>query len=291
MKIQTSSPPVSRVEFCIILVNWNCSSLIIDRLKDLSPRHSLIVVDNNSDDWESIEQFVAKSNFDVTLLRLESNLGFGGGMNAGMREAERLGFKYVLLLNPDAFPEPNQLDLMLSRLNEFDVIGIQQVTKISSNHLKPYPCAAVLRRGRFVAIETVDKDFQEVDLVTGAAILLKLDFAKKVGFIDERFFHYKEEFDFTYRMGVSGARVCIVGGAPLIHLSGHSLNHESPMSSYYWVRNEILFLQIVDVVPFFQKVISVAATIISRFKKNGVRHTFAIIQGFAHGIASRGGKF
>ncbi|MCH9648412.1 MAG: glycosyltransferase family 2 protein [Deltaproteobacteria bacterium] len=87
-----------------IVVHWNNEELL-DRLVEAwpeDPRFELIVVDNSASAEVSEQR--------VRLLRPAENLGFGGGANLGVREARA---PVVLILNPDAVPEPGALEALL----------------------------------------------------------------------------------------------------------------------------------------------------------------------------------
>lgn len=87
-----------------VVVHWRNEELLA-RLTSAwprDPRFELIVVDNGSSG--SLELGPAR------LVRTEGNLGFGGGANAGAAEARG---PILLILNPDAIPEPGALDRLL----------------------------------------------------------------------------------------------------------------------------------------------------------------------------------
>lgn len=275
---------------CLLLVNWNCSEHIISRISELGPTYPIIVINNNSPDFWKIQEFLARSDFKVPVISLDSNLGYGGGMNAGMREAKRLGFQFALLLNPDSVPSVKQIDLMFNYCSSFDVVGIQQYKIDEFGNRVTYPCAAKFKKRGFSALPDVNVEILQVDVVTGAAILVDLNFAERVGFIDEKYFHYKEEFDFTYRMGLEGARIGIVGAEPLFHLSGQSLSQRSKTASYYSIRNEILFIRSLDQLTRISKIRITLVCVLDRFKQAGISHFAPIMQGLAHGAKNQGGR-
>lgn len=99
-----------------VVVHWRNEELLA-RLASAwprDPRFELIVVDNGSSGPLEIGP--------ARLVRPESNLGFGGGANAGAAEARG---EILLILNPDAIPEPGALDRLLEGFEAFpDAAGL-----------------------------------------------------------------------------------------------------------------------------------------------------------------------
>jgi len=124
----------------IIIPNWNSKVLLerclwmVDRTvtgfcRPSGPESPLevIVVDNGSDKDDSvaylkaIEEF-SPFGFPVSVVYNKENLGFAGGINAGMRAA-RPGTD-VCLLNVDAEPQPGWLEALYGTLIRFPDAGM-----------------------------------------------------------------------------------------------------------------------------------------------------------------------
>jgi len=78
---------------CILVLNWNGAEDTIDCVESLKnvtyPNVETVVIDNGSSD-DSVH-LIEKAHSDVTILKLESNLFYGGGNNAGLQWAHELG--------------------------------------------------------------------------------------------------------------------------------------------------------------------------------------------------------
>ncbi|MEV4542222.1 glycosyltransferase family 2 protein [Micromonospora echinaurantiaca] len=230
-----------------VILNWNCADDTIRCLRAvLGGSHvpDVIVVDNGSSD-DSIGKLdrVAEP---FTLLRLDRNLGYAGGMNAGIREAEARGADRVWLLNADAVPRPDALATLLRHADRFDVSTSLQTTSATPDDpdAEPYVVAAMLPNGKVRPVRCAgcDQAAHEVDMVTGAALLLRLSSVTGVGLFDERFFHYKEEFDLVRRIADAGGRIGLVCASEVWHQRGASLSGSSPRARYYHHRNEVLYV-------------------------------------------------
>jgi GT2 family glycosyltransferase len=98
----------SRDAVSVVIPNWNGRDLLEKYLPSIeaalagNAANELIVVDNGSTDGSAA--FVGERFPNVKLIKLERNLGFGGGSNAGFRAAKN---DIVVLLNSDMRVAPD----------------------------------------------------------------------------------------------------------------------------------------------------------------------------------------
>lgn len=231
-----------------MILNWNCADDTIRCARAVAAGSTvpeIVIVDNGSrdDSVAKLEKFDAP----VTLLRLDRNLGYAGGMNAGIREAEARGAEWVWLLNADALPRRDALSTLLRHGDRFEVATSLQTTSAHPDDPapEPYVVAAMLPKGKVRPFRCAGcaEGAHEVDMVTGASLLLRLPWVVRVGLFDERFFHYKEEFDLVRRIGDAGGRIGFVCASEVWHRRGGSLSGSSPRARYYYHRNEILYVR------------------------------------------------
>ena len=84
-------------EVTVLCIYYNSKNIIIEGLSSLMDAKKVIVVDNASTDGsaQAIEQALPS----VTVIRSETNRGYGSGVNAGL---EHVQTPYLLIVNPDA---------------------------------------------------------------------------------------------------------------------------------------------------------------------------------------------
>lgn len=238
--------PVVELEaeaFVVIIVNWNSAHEIVQLVKSFPHGTPYIVIDNLSADFDLLSALREDSGL-VAIRQAESNLGYGGGMNIGIKMAMELGFRWVLMLNPDVHPNEDVFDSMAKLRSTADVIGIQQYKDFGDEVKRRYACAGSIIDGWKVSPIILDPgEVREVDVVTGAAILARTELIAAAGFFDEDYFHYKEEFDLTYKIKSLGGRIYVTSKAELSHDGGVSLSHHSPMAVFYAIRNDLMFLR------------------------------------------------
>jgi GT2 family glycosyltransferase len=136
------------------------------------------------------------------------NLGFGAGANVALRRLGRNPPEAVLLLNPDAVLNPNDLRMLAEYLNE---VRNRRVAAVSPRLLGPdgtgqrvvwpYPTpwrawAEAFGMGRRIP--------SHATFVIGAVLLLRWDAVREVGWFDEQFFLYAEETDWQRRADALG---------------------------------------------------------------------------------------
>jgi GT2 family glycosyltransferase len=237
-----------RSDIVAVILNWNCARDTIRCLRAVAAgtvRPAVIVVDNGSAD-DSIAR-LERLDDDFSLVQLDHNLGYAGGMNAGIAEAYARGASWVWLLNADAVPRPGALEALLELGDRFAVAASCQVTSASPDTAdsEPYVVAAMLRNGKPKPFRCpgCDQRAHQVDVVTGAALLIGLPWIERVGPFDERFFHYKEEYDLVCRIAEAGGHVGLVCASEVWHQRGASLHRASPRAQYYFHRNEVLYVR------------------------------------------------
>ena len=118
-------------ETCIIIPCYNEQDSIrklITQIIELVPLAKIVVVDDSSLD---LSRDIVKSIKNVDLIELPVNLGIGGTVQAGLKYANRYGYKYLVRLDGDGQHAPDYIETMLEPLvrGEADMtIGSRFVT-------------------------------------------------------------------------------------------------------------------------------------------------------------------
>lgn len=117
--------PPSRDAATVVIPNWNGRDLlekflpsVVEALEGNS-RNEIIVVDNASQDGSA--EFLAECFPAVRVLKLDTNLGFGGGSNKGFEAASN---DIVVLLNNDMRVQPNFLSPLLEPFEDELVFSV-----------------------------------------------------------------------------------------------------------------------------------------------------------------------
>jgi GT2 family glycosyltransferase len=235
-----------------ICVNWNGRGVLRETVNSLLGSNyaglDVLVVDNASTD-DSITSLPGK----VGVVRLETNLGYGGAINAVVRPLlETESASHFLLLNNDVILAEGAVSALIEyakdkepgvfgpRIVRFDAPGRLEAAwgKVSWSHVlaRYYGKNANKNRSQW-------ERFRQVELLLGSVLLVHRQIFEKVGLFDENFFMYHEEVDFLFRTRRSGFPVYYCPKAEVIHHGAHS-TRQQPLKKVYWIRrNAIHFLR------------------------------------------------
>src|SRR5205085_785621 len=146
----------------------------------------------------------------------------------------------LLLLNSDTLVSPGALDTLLLELQrrpDVAVVGPRLVdaagrpelsfgrmlTPLNERRQKRLGGAYARREPRSVAlVESMTRQEQWPDWVSGACMLVRRSDAEAVGLLDERFFMYTEDVDFCAAIRARGRRILFTPAAEIVHLRGRS---------------------------------------------------------------------
>ena len=216
-----------------------------------------IKVREYSEDFENSQESLKIEDLtlpQLTLIKNKKNYGFPGGNNIGMKFALKFfNPDYILLLNNDTVVEENFLVELIENGEIRDDIGILG-PKIyfydEPNTLWSAGCKISWKLSRGIQIGTneVDKGQydteKEVEYVSGSAFLIKTEVIEKIGLMDETYFLYFEESDWTLRANQEDYKSLYVPKASVWHRvsrSGGGIREQ--MGLYYITRNRWIFMK------------------------------------------------
>jgi GT2 family glycosyltransferase len=243
----TASP---KIFVCIL--NWNKRDDTLHCLEAVLaqnyPDLRAVVVDNGSTD-DSVPALRALGDR-IDLIENKENFGFTGGCNTGMRHALAHGGDYVWLLNNDSECDPETLSRLVAYAEARPDIGM--VSPIIADLRTREDSFAVGRLDLATGIDSQTADAAEAQamqerypgqiMLKGTALLLKRSLIERVGFLDERFFAYCEDNDYSVRCAAAGFRAACVTTERIYHDEGQpGGGWRKPYAYYYAVRNGILF--------------------------------------------------
>jgi GT2 family glycosyltransferase len=263
---------ISYPTVCIIILNWNGWQDTIRCLESVFCVHypdiKVITCDNNSHDgsFEQIKTWVdtltgEKTN-KFTLIRTESNLGYSGGNNVGLRHALTQEIDLFMLLNNDTVVSEDFLLPLVKTIKNNPNLGAV-TPKIFYLHEPKRIWAAggeiswwkglVKNRGQYEKDKGQYNKSSPVDYASGCCMLITRQALEKVGLLDERFFAYFEDADWCVRARRAGYQILYEPSSTIWHIAGASTrgNHEqkrgegrtAPLVYYLNARNNLWFIR------------------------------------------------
>jgi GT2 family glycosyltransferase len=228
-----------------IIVNWNgrehldtcLGSLLQQTLRGVE----VMLVDNASSDGSMA--FVRNRFGDrVRILQQADNLGYAGGLNAGIRAARG---RYLLALNSDTEVAPDSLARLVAAADRWPNAGMFAPKILSFDdrqvldnvgHLL-YADGLSRGRGRLEADHGQYDREEEIVLPSGAAVLLRRAMLSDVGLFDADLFAYCDDTDLGLRARLAGWRCRSVPGAVVYHKYSAASAAYSPLKAYLVERN------------------------------------------------------
>ena len=240
-------------KLAIIIVNWKqyeltlkcLSSVYKSKFKDFE----IVLVDNESN-TEKLKNLL-KNFKKIKVFQNDENLGFGAANNIAINYAIQNNFEYLMLLNNDTEVDENFILPLLNIINNDNLIGAVQPLIMNYNN-KNSIWSAGGYVNKFFGYTSTNKNSNgnlKLDWITGCCMLLKTDLIKKVGLIDENFFAYYEDVDWSLRIKDLGYSLKLVNTSLVYHYGSKSSENSSfegslsPKVHYLNFKNHLYLLR------------------------------------------------
>ena len=247
---RNDSTSLDDVSITVVIVNYRTADLTRQCLAALKgershlPKLRAVVVDGASQDRsaEVLAMTVAEPGFSewVSFLPLTINGGFGWANNQAILSlaGNENPPEFVYLLNPDAEVLTGAIAALVRDLRENPqcaAAGSQLLNEDGSPAASafrfPSPGRELLaaaqseKLGRLLGISSTviqANESADVDWVTGASVMFRMEALRDAGLFDDGFFLYFEEVELLHRMTVSGWTVRHVPQSQVMHIEGAS---------------------------------------------------------------------
>jgi GT2 family glycosyltransferase len=242
------------VKLSIVIVNYNAGDILIKCLNSLeylvqqnpSLETEVFVVDNNSSDG-TIEK-IRKDMSWVKLFVNQENLGFSKANNIAIKQSKG---EYILLLNPDTIVPKDTIEIMIKLMDDNSAIGVSTCrVELANGGLDPachrgFPAPwssftyfsgleQLFPKSRFfgsyhLTYLPLDQP-HEIDTPSGCFYLVRRKAIEQVGLLDENYFLYSEDVDWSYRIKKAGWKIFYYPQVKIIHYKGMSSGIKSGTS-------------------------------------------------------------
>jgi N-acetylglucosaminyl-diphospho-decaprenol L-rhamnosyltransferase len=247
------------LDLSIIIVNWNTRDMLAQCLAtvlaDIQTAPHLqvetLLVDNASTD-DSIHMVRSRFSW-VKLLENAKNVGFAAANNQAIQQSNG---RYVLLLNPDTEVKPGALATLVDFMETHHQAGAAGAYLLNPNgtlqtSCYPFPTLA----GEMWRLLHVDMLYpygvypmagwsfdrpRAVEVIQGAALILRRSALEQVGLLDDLYFMYTEEVDLCYRLRQAGWQLYWIPKAKIVHYGGQS-TQQVPLKMFLCLYQSKLF--------------------------------------------------
>lgn len=235
------------MDVSIIYVNWNSEAYIKESIESVYEhthdiQFEIIVVDNASPRG-NVD--ILKEQFpQITLIKSGKNLGFAGANNVGFKCSSG---ETILFLNPDTKLANPAINVMLRHLRELPDAGIVGCKLLNADLSLQTSCIQTFPT---ILNQVLDTDVlrdrwphnplwgigplyaesmepAEVEVVSGACLMIKRAAFERVSMFSEDYFMYAEDLDLCYKVAHAGYRIYYAGEGRVIHYGGKSSEADS----------------------------------------------------------------
>jgi N-acetylglucosaminyl-diphospho-decaprenol L-rhamnosyltransferase len=218
-KFTTLVAPEALNEITVVSVTYRSKALVHEMARALADFPNLVFVDNDSQDGtaEALERVLPRA----TVLRQNSNIGFGPGNNAGLSIVTT---PYVLFLNPDCTIERSSANALVATLKKYpqavlagpvvlDAQG-QANSSFKWGFTRPLPPSQLAYPNPVGEVSTPNID--------GACMMANSELFRSIGAFSPELFMYFEEDDIGLRTISRGLDIISTPFAQAVHRGGMS---------------------------------------------------------------------
>lgn len=249
------------MDLSVIIVNYNVRYYLEQCLHSVFASQGVeemevFVVDNCSSDGSIA--YLRERYPQVHYIENSENMGFARANNVAIARARG---RYVLLLNPDTIVTSHTFADCIALLDtRTDVGGLGTCMlrtngsfALESRRGLPTPFVAFCKMtgltrlfprsrvfGRYYMRYLDEHEVNDIDIISGAFMMLRHEAIDKVGMLDEIFFMYGEDIDLSYRLLKAGYKNCYIP-SPILHYKGESTEKSSFRYVYTFYKAMQLF--------------------------------------------------
>lgn len=242
---------------------WECLNSLFKK-KQNSGSELILIVNTYINSEEDLINKVKSEFRKAIIIENKKNLGFVVANNQGIREALRIGCKFIILLNNDTVVKDDLVNKLVTFAQSDPNIGLVSpkiyFAKGFEYHKDRY---SEFERGKVIwyagglidwdnvyafhrGVDEVDNgqydSIRETDFVTGCCMLIGREVIEKIGLFDEKYFMYYEDIDYAVRAKKMGIKVIYYPDAFIWHKNAASSDRPgSPLHIYYQNRNRLYF--------------------------------------------------
>lgn len=255
------------MKICTVILEYQNPKMTLATIASLQkavlPRgfsHSIVVVDNSPvPDGRLAKNLKGKKG--IKLITTLQNTGFARGNNLGIKYGLKQKADLFLLLNNDVIVDKNFLIYLVETIKTGADLVVPKIYfahgfEFHKNRYQEKELGKVIwyAGGEFdwdnvytkhFGVDEVDSgqfnQTQEVELANFCCVLIKKEVFKSIGFLDEKYFLYWEDADFSVKAKTAGFKIRYQPQSKIWHKNSGSSGSGSILHDYYLTRNRLIF--------------------------------------------------
>jgi len=238
---------MSQPFFSIVILFWQSEQYLQRCLQSLKTQtfqdFEVILLNNGASQPPDAAVLAIFQNLTFKQVHSETNLGFAGGNNLAARSASG---EYLVLINSDAFPEPDWLaTLHQAALTHPGVCFASRLLQAENpdrldGEWNVYHASGLAWRKNHnqPSTKSASSPRYVMSACAAASAYPRSAFEQVEGF-DEEFFAYMEDLDLDMRLQLAGYPFLYLPEATVRHVGSGSTGYRSDFATYYGQRNLI----------------------------------------------------
>lgn len=219
------------MKICTVVVTFNRYELLkecLDSLLNQTAENTILLVDNASTDGtdKKIIEDGYLEHTNIIYKRLDKNSGGAGGFHFGVKYALENSYDYVWLMDDDAEPELDALEILLQNIDakKYSAYAPKAMIGTKDNHI----LSTFGHRGVFdyknclpafqkaIDLKEYEKDKCEIEMASFVGILIPISSIKKIGLPEERFFIHHDDTEYSLRLVTIG-KILMINDSLIYH--------------------------------------------------------------------------
>ena len=248
----------------IIIVNYHGVDDTLQMLDSISEPNitlEVLIVDNSNteEDFKLLQatEFAISqdpnSRFQLTIIRLDENKGYANAVNCGLRYALTNQYRFPVVANNDLILESKAIEHLIRSAKKVNNLGLlsciicqdprQDRVWFAGGEVNPWT-SKVKHHHWSESLTSVSRaePLSESEFISGAFFCVSDEAVRSCGLMDETYFMYFEDVEFSLRMIRLGRKNLLVNKCLAYHkVGGSSGGAISSLSVYYRNRNRLRF--------------------------------------------------
>jgi GT2 family glycosyltransferase len=182
-------------------------------------------------------------NTPLVLIQNGSNDGYSAGNNVGIRYALKKNTDYIWLLNNDTVVKFNTLKELVYRVQSEENVGVSGAVIYFASEPSRIQTYGGGKLSRITSRDRFIHSPGPIHYVTGTTLFAKREVFEQVGLLDEKFFFYWEDVDFSQRALKNGWKLGVAANAVVYHKFSAAVEGQSLKSDRFKVASLVRYFK------------------------------------------------